>query len=89
MEVLKLMGVYDTELYKSIENSRKARNKWMHKLEEPSDSDLHHIAFAVRELIERHYGFDLQFHVRNYSGGDAQWNVWLDENFAQNSRANS
>lgn len=79
LEFLNAMGIYDDDLFKALDKLRRARNVWMHELKEPSSRDLHLAGTAVRKLIERHFHFDLEFHVPNYSGGDAEWPIWMDK----------
>jgi hypothetical protein len=65
-------------LYRILEVARKARNKWVHELHSPKESEARMCIRAVERLLWEVKGVRLALLVDG-SRGVPQWNVWIWE----------
>jgi hypothetical protein len=59
-EVLELAGELSLDMYNTIKPARRARNKWLHELREPSGKGAAQALKAAELFIDDFFGFDLQ-----------------------------
>jgi hypothetical protein len=78
VEMLELAGRIDHDLYRVLEVARKARNKWVHELQSPKESEARMCIKAVERLLFELKGVRMALLVEG-SRGVPQWNVWIWE----------
>ena len=76
-EILELSGRLDAELYVHIDNARKARNNWMHEMQEPNNAHVLDALHAVEGLFQSVLGIRQVFPMHTPSPGVPALNFWV------------
>lgn len=80
IESLELLGRISHDLYRSLEISRKARNKWMHEMRVPKESEVSVAIRAMEQLLLSAWNINLQLQTGG-RGGVPQWGRWIWNQF--------
>ena len=75
-EVLELMGVIGHQVYRQLEQARRARNLWAHEMREPGSREVGHAVEAAQSLLQRFYGISLSIPTIASTPGVPEWFVW-------------
>ena len=67
------------DLYQHVEEARRARNRWAHKMQEPNNSEVLHSIRAVEGLFQKIHGIRLSLSLTGPSPGVPEWNRWVWE----------
>ena len=86
-EVLELGMRIEYELYRHLEEARKARNSWTHNMREISFGQATEAIRAAEGLFRHIHGIELSLQLSGLSPGVPAWNIWIWE--AVNERSES
>lgn len=77
-EFLELESRIEHDVYQHLEEARKARNSWVHKMHEPNNKQVHHSIQALEGLFQNVHGIRLSLSLSSPSPGVPGWNrsVW-------------
>ena len=78
-EVLELENRIRHDLYSHIEEARRARNRWAHELQEPTNGQVIHAIRAIEGLFQEIHGIRVLPQLNSPSPGVPGWNVWIRE----------
>lgn len=75
-EMLEIAGLISHELFRQLEIARKARNKWMHEMRLPKESEVGVCITAVESMLFSTRGIRLALQSGG-RGGVPQWPYWI------------
>ena len=78
-EILELGMHIEHDLYRHLEEARKARNQWAHEMREPDNSQVLHAIRAIEGLFLEIHGIHLSPQLNDLSPGVPGWNIWVWE----------
>ena len=75
-EFLELENRIGHDVYKHLEEARKARNEWAHQMKEPDHRQISHSIQALEGLLHAIHGIRLSLSLSYPSPGVPAWNRW-------------
>ena len=78
-EFLELEGLIDHTIFQHLEEARKGRNRWVHDMKEPNNSQVSRSIQAVEGLLQNVHGIQLSLSLSSPSPGVPGWNRWIWE----------
>lgn len=85
IETLELAGRLDRDTYRMLDLCRRARNKWVHQLKSPKESDANLCIRAAQTLLQRTFDVHLRLQAGG-RGGVPKWPVWIWEQVKTDER---
>ena len=73
VEMLEIHGRIDYELYGRLEIARKARNRWVHNMKEPSYLDVRNTFGAAQVLLNKLRGVGVRLTLKDPGSGVPDW----------------
>jgi len=87
IEMLELNGYINDEIYELLEDSRKARNKWVHEMDVPTTNDVHSCTEAIRKILLQYKGINIYLSTL-VRGGVPQWPIWMYDEIKKQKSSN-
>ncbi len=78
IEILEIQGVISAKLYRKLEISRKARNKWAHEMKSPGEAEVRACLSAFQAFLKQLLSVDLNLN-NGSRGGVPEWPIWMLE----------
>lgn len=78
IEMLELNGRISSDIYKLLEDARKARNKWTHEMQVPNQNDVNSCMQAIQKLLLEFKGIKIHLPIV-LQGGVPKWPIWMYE----------
>lgn len=78
-EFLELEGLIEHAVFQHLEEARRGRNRWVHDMKEPNDSQVSRSIQAVEGLLQSVHEIQLSLSLSRPSPGVPGWNKWTWE----------